>query len=102
MIFLLAVVGTAKPLEESSGVLLLFLQGLGGACPPQGSPGCGGGARGHVWGFARGGRLLDRDANPLCGAVRIIDWLLVLTSGSNLFSFVRKQHLTHIVIILLF
>lgn len=57
MIFLLAVVGTAKPLEESSGVLLLFLQGLGSAGPPQGSPvrwGCSGSRAGLCpgWAFA--------------------------------------------------
>lgn len=57
MAFLLAVVGTVKPREESSGVFLLFLHGLVVAWSPQG-PWV------HGQEFPQGGRSLGRDANP--------------------------------------
>lgn len=58
VIFLWTLVGTVMPLEESSGVLLLFRQALGGGLMPPGSLGCGGCAQVHVREFAQGGCLL--------------------------------------------
>lgn len=102
MNFLLAVVGTVKPLEEPCRVFLLFLQGLGSGLIPPRPPWAAVGVLGFTCGSLPGVGVYWTD-NPMFAELFILfTGYCCLQSGSNLFSFVRKQHLTHIVIILLF